>query len=380
MKFSTKAYEYVNEVLESQLRKSADSRMTEKWEVKFAEAFGVKYAISHVNGTVTMHSALAALGVGPGDEVIVPALTMAAPALVVLYCGATPVFADVDQRTFVMDAEDAGRKITERTKAIIPVSLYGLAPDFDAILKVADGIPMIEDDAECFLGYYKGRVVGSIGLAASFSFESTKHLTCGEGGMLITNDEEFATKAREFGNLGYPTAVAEAGGSRVARSRIQDPKYARHLTLGWNYRISELCAAVGLAQVEAMEELVKQRQRIASLYEEARNGCEWLTPQFTPEDCVNSYWTYVVALNTEIIDWYEFRDKFVEYGGDGPYAAWRTVYLEPVFRDRGYERGLCPNAEYLQSRLVQFPTNHVEPGETERNVEALSKTISYFGG
>ena len=235
---------YINEVLDGEFRKSAEGRMTERLETKFAGIFGVKYAISHVNGTVTMHSALAAAGVGPGDEVIVPALTMASTAFSALYANAKPVFADVSPDTFTIDPEDARKKITPRTRAIIPVSLYGLSPDMDPILELADryNLTVIEDNAECVLGYYKNRIVGSMGDMASFSFQSSKHLTSGEGGILITDDEELALRARRFGNLGFAPTHAKAGGARMPREKIQDPKFERHLSLGWNYRLSEsLC-------------------------------------------------------------------------------------------------------------------------------------------
>jgi perosamine synthetase len=165
--------EYASEVLDSEFRSSAGSNMTNRLEKEFAERFGVKYAIAHINGTATMHSALVAAGIGPGDEVIVPPLTMASTPFAVLHANAVPVFADIDLHTFTIDPEDICRKITLYTKAIIPVALYGLSPDMDQIMDIAreHGLAVIEDDAECFLGYYKGKTVGSIGHMASFSFQ-----------------------------------------------------------------------------------------------------------------------------------------------------------------------------------------------------------------
>jgi perosamine synthetase len=191
-RISKKERAYVSEVLDSQFRTSAGSLMTQRLEEKFAGLFGVKYAISHVNGTATLHSALAAAGVGPGDEVIVPPLTMASTSFAVIHAGATPVFADIDPYTFNIDPADIQRKITPKTKAIIPVALYGLSPDMDPIMEIAKEhqLTVVEDDAECFFGYYKGRIVGSIGHMASFSFQSSKHMTSGEGGMLITEDRK----------------------------------------------------------------------------------------------------------------------------------------------------------------------------------------------
>lgn len=380
-RISEKERAYILEVLDSQFSKSAEGRMTKQLEEKFAKLFGVKYAISHVNGTVTMHSALTAAGVGAGDEVIVPALTMASPAIVTLYLNAKPVFADIDPHTFTIDPADVKRKITSRTKAIIPVALYGLAPDFDPIMEIAEehNLTVIEDDAECFLGYYKGHVVGSIGHMASFSFESSKHMTCGEGGILITNDEELATKTRRFGNLGYPIVSAVAGGARVSRDTIQDPKYERHMSLGWNYRMSELCAAVALAQTERLEELVEQRRKVAQTFDKVVRGRDWLIPQAVPEGYKHSYWTYVLKLeNDNKFSWHDFRKKYMELGGDGIYAAWRPVHLEPVFRARGYKAGLCPVAESTQPKLLQFQTNYMDLDMAEQKANALAETIEYF--
>lgn len=311
--------------------------MTRRLEEKFAELFGVKYAISHINGTATMHSALVAAGVGPGDEVIVPPLTMASTSFVVLHANAVPVFADIDPDTFTIDPVDIQKRITPRTKAIIPVALYGLAPDMDAIMEIASRyqLTVIEDDAECFLGYYKGRIVGSIGHMASFSFQSSKQMTSGEGGMVITNNRELADKVRRFGSLGYAAVSAAKG--KITKDIIQDPKYERHVSVGWNYRLPELCAAVALAQVERLEELVEQRIKVAGMYDQAVEGCDWLVPQAVPDGYRHSYWTYVLKLeNDGEFSWYDFRRKYMELGGDGIYAAWQLTYLEPAFRRQSF--------------------------------------------
>ena len=386
-RISDKERAYIAEVLDSQFRTTAGSSMTGRLEAKFAQTFGVKYAISHINGTATMHSALAAAGVGPGDEVIVPPLTMASTAFAAWQAGATPVFADIDPDTFNISPAEIEKRITPRTKAIIPVALYGLAPDLDAIMDIASrhNLTVIEDDAECFLGYYKGRIVGSISHMASFSFQSSKHMTSGEGGMLITNDRELADKVRSFSNLGYAMLSGEAGKGKITRDVIQDPAHERHIAMGWNYRISELCAAVALAQLERLEELIHQRIEIARLYAEAIQGCGWLVPQAVPAGYRHAYWTYVVKLeNNSEFSWYDFRKKYMELGGDGIYAAWLPNYLEPAFRGlsgaaQEYGAGLCPVAEAVQPRLLQFKTNYMDMGPAKQQAEALTRTIGYFG-
>ena len=389
-RISDKERAYVLEVLDTQFRASASGIMTKRLEEKFAGKFGVKYAISHANGTMTMHSALAAAGVGRGDEVIVPPITMASTAFVTLHNNAVPVFADIDPKTFTIDPVDIEKRITPKTRAVIPVSLYGLTPDMDAIMEIArkHNLTVIEDDAQCFLGYYKGRIVGSIGHMASFSFQSSKHMTSGEGGMLITDDEELANKARAFSNLGYAIVGGKPGEGKVSKETIQDPKYERHTSVGWNYRISELCAAVALAQLERLEELVAWRIEIARLYDEVVRSCDWLVPQAVPEGYQHSYWTYVVKLeNNGAFSWYDFRKKYMELGGDGIYSAWQLNYLEPAFRgqkfdesqSQKYEAGLCPVAESIQPKLLQFKTNYMDMSTARQKAEALAKTIDYFG-
>ena len=380
---------YVLEVLDSQFRTSAGSMMTKRLEEKFAEVFQSKFAISFINGTATMHAALAAAGVGHGDEVIVPPLTMASTSFVVLQAGATPVFADVDPDTWTIDPKSIEERITPRTKAIIPVALFGLAPDLEPIMDIArrHNLFVLEDDAECFLGYYKGKIVGSAGHAASFSFQSSKHMTSGEGGMIITDQEDLANSIRRFGSLGYAGVGSRPGAGKITKETIQDPNYERHISLGWNYRMPELCAAVALAQLERLEELVALRTRVAALLNEAAQGCEWLTPQKVSDGYVHSWWTYALKLDSDI-DWYDFRKKYVEFGGDGIYAAWQLTHLEPVFRNsrfgpnqtQEFGAGLCPIAESVQPRLLQFKTNYMDMGEASRAAEALRRTISHFEG
>lgn len=365
---------YVNEVLDSQFRTSSGSTMTKRLEELFAETFDSKYAISFVNGTATMHAALSAAGVGKGDEVIVPPLTMASTSLAVIHCGATPIFADIDPETWTINPESIEANITEKTKAIIPVAIYGLMPDMDEIMRIANehDLFVLEDDAQAFLSYHKGRIGGSIGHAASFSFQSSKHLTAGEGGMTVTSDEDLANRIREFNSLGYAGLNANTG--KITRDTIQDPDYNRHISIGWNYRMPELCAAVALGQLERINELVEVRKNVAEMYGEVIRDCDWLVPQFVPNGCVSSYWSYTVKLENDI-SWYDFRKKYLEFGGDGIYAAWKLTYQEPAFK---FFNGVCPVAESIQPRLLQFKTNYWNDEDAKRAIEALIKTINYF--
>lgn len=381
--------EYVSQVLDDSFATSLNSVFCNRLENSFASKFNAKFAISHCNGTATMHTALAALGVKAGDEVIVPALTMTSTSFSVLHNGSIPVFADVDPNTFVLTAESIEKVITPKTKAIITVSLYGLSPDYDEILKVCrkHNLFLIEDNAECFLGKYKGKYVGEFGDFSSFSFQASKHLTTGEGGMLICNNEEFANNARRFSSLGYAGVSAKQG--KITRNDIQDPKYSRHISLGYNYRMSELQAAVAFAQLERSEELVNNRIEVSKIFDKVVDKTDILERQYEPDYCINSYWSYSLVLNTENpdLDWYRFRDIFQKNGGDGYYAAWKLSYNEPLFQNiiqnmenvwQKYDSNLCPVSEFLQPRMIQLKTNYWDLNEAKCQAEILDRTINEF--
>jgi len=388
-RFSDLERKYVLDVLDNEFNTSKNSIYNSKLEKLFAEKFDAKYAIGHSNGTVTMHTALAAMGVKSGDEVIVPPLTMSSTSLAVLNNGSIPVFADVDPDTFNIDAKAIENVITSKTKAIITVALYGLSPDYDEIMKVCKehNLFLIEDNAECFYGTYKGKLVGQFGDFSSFSFQASKHLTCGEGGMLTCNSEDFADNARRFNCLGYAGVSAKQG--KITRNDIQDPNYSRHVAIGFNYRMSELQAAVALGQLERADELVNNRIEVARLFDEVIANSNLLKRQIEPEGYINSYWSYSMILNTDTpeIDWYKFRELFQKNGGDGYYAAWKLTYFEPLFLNiiqkmegvwQRYDKGLCPVAEYLQPRMIQLKTNYWDLNEAEKQAEILLKTINQF--
>jgi len=397
--------EYLQRVLDAGFGNTDRTDMVGQFEEAFARKFETRYAVSSNSGTGTMHACLLAAGIGPGDEVIVPPLTMASTAFVVLQCYAVPVFADIDPKTLTIDPEDIKRKITPFTKAIITVSIYGLSPDMDPIMKLANehNIIVIEDNAQCFLGYYKGKLVGTIGHAASFSFQGSKHMTsAGDGGMVITDSQEYARKIRKASILGYSTLGAKPGETFIPRDIRQDWEFKRHNAFGYNYRISVLNAAIGLGQLERLDDLVNARRAIADVYGEVVDTCEWLIPQYVPDGYIHSYFTYVCRLDEEKVDfnWRDFRKKFIEFGGDGLYGAWYPVYLEPVFKNlsfygdaiksphfhqlykgkvRSYQKGDCPIIEKIQPTLMQLKTGYTKWDKVLEQAEILDKTISYFG-
>ncbi len=367
--------DYVKRVLEGGFPGAQRESFTGRLEQLFAETFQSKYAISFANGTATLHAALHALGVGEGDEVIVPPLTMASTSLAVLHAGATPVFADVDPDTFILAPEDAGRKITSRTRAVMPVSLYGLPAAMPELLRY--GLPVVEDSAQCFLGRIGERIAGGIGAAGSFSFQNSKHMTCGEGGMVITDDPALAERIRRFGSLGYGQIGAAPGKSKISKEAIASPETVRHTAYGFNYRLSELCSAVACAQLEKLEHFVAMRRRSAEALLDAASGCAWLRPQATPRDYFHSYWSCAMVLDIDRVGWQELRRAFVAEGGDGFYGAWRLTYREPWFAER-FGGVFCPVAEHLQPRMVQFKTHYGSDAEIGLQALALKRAIGHF--
>lgn len=380
-RIDNKEYEYLKAVLDNGFPGSSKVSFTAKLEQLFAEKFESKYAISFTNGTATLHAALAAADIGPGDEVIVPPLTMASTTFAVLHCGATPVYADIDPDTFLISAESTKARVTDRTKAIMPVALYGLTPDMDAINAIAKEYKLIviEDDAQCFLGKYKGKVAGSLGDIASFSFQNSKHITCGEGGIVTTSNPEYAAFIRRFSCLGYGNVSAEPGKSKINKNDIVKPDFTRHVCLGYNYRLSELCAAFTFAQLEKLDMFVEWRKKSAKAFADVIDGISWLKPQKTPNYCENSYWAYTVKLDTPEIKWADFYNKFKEFGGEGFYGAWRLTYTEPYFSKVIQDKHKnCPIAEATQPYLMQFKTNYGSTADIVKQAEALEKTIKHF--
>jgi perosamine synthetase len=401
-RFGDEELTYVKEVLDSGLGASTYGTMNTRLERAFADRFGARYAITHNSGTSTLHSCLAAAGVGPGDEVISPALTVISNAFVTLHQNAVPVFADIDPDTFNMDPADVARKITPRTKAIMPVHLYGLPCDMDPIMALAKkhNLAVIEDAAQCFLGEYHGRLAGTIGHMASFSFENTKHMSTGDGGIVITDDERLAEAVRKFSGVGYGMLTAESGQVRTKAFAFQDPNYKRHTSFGWQYRLPEVAAALGMAQLARLDDYVAKRQAIWALYAEAVADCPYFRPQRVPEGYVNACWTFATRYEGEEaigVSWHDFAKKFQEFSGEGIYAAWSVVYLEPVMAQRKFyghgcpveppyydgkidwRPGLCPVAESVQPKLMQFKCNIGDLAEARRQAGALRKTVDFFG-
>ncbi len=388
--------EYLSKVLEGESWSATGGSWTIGLEQAFSKRIGTKYGVAFNSGTSTLHAALEAVGVEAGDEVISPALTVIMDSTATIHANAIPVYCDIDSDTFNLDPDKLEELITPRTKAIIAVALYGLSPDYDRILEIARkyDIAVIEDNAQAVLSTYKGKVLGTIGDIASFSFENTKHISCGEGGMILTDNEEYAEKCRKLGGHGFKNLRAEDGRVRLNADMFQNPMYKRHDALGWNYRMPEFTAAVAYAQLERVEELVQLRKDSANIFIEAIGDCDFLIPQITPEGYENTYYSLGVKYLGEErlgVSWADFRKKYVEMGGDGYYGAWSVPYLEPVIAEGTfakrlpciydkieYHEGLCPVAEKVQKQIMQMKTNYRDLELAKRKADILAKLIKEF--
>lgn len=262
-----------------------------EFEEIFAKRHGVKHAMAVTSATTALHLALVALGVKEGDEVIVPAFTWISTANVVIYCGAKVVFVDVDRNTFNIDANDLKKKITSKTKAIIPVHLFGLCADMDAVKAVAGDIPLVEDGACAAGAGYKGKPAGSLGTIGCFSFHPRKSVTTGEGGMITTNDDKLAEIISSLRNHG--ASVSE-------EQRHHGPKpyiLPEFNMLGYNYRMTDLQAAVGIVQLKKLDLFIDEREKWARYYDEQLKDIPWIRTPHVGADYKHGWQSYVVYID-----------------------------------------------------------------------------------
>lgn len=367
---------YVQEVLNSQFSASNATNFNILLEKLVCKKFKCKYVIPLANGTAGLHVALLSFDIKKGDEVIVPSLTMSSTAISVILAGGTPVFADIDPDTFTIDPKSIKNLINNKTKGIIAVSVYGLMPNYNEIKNIVkkNKLFLIEDNAECFLGKDGKNVVGSYGDYSMYSFQSSKHITSGNGGILTTNNKKLWIKARQIGNLGYPINTKKL----FKRENIQDPNFSRHILLGLNYRLPELCAAVAFAQMQRIDELVNIRIDSAKLFIEVLKKYYFVRIQKVPKNFKHTYWScaFILDINSAN-DWYNFKKLFNKNGGDFFYSAWKPTYMEPFFSN--YKKiGNCPVAEYSQKRLIQLKTNYWDRSRLKTQVQILDKTLKQF--
>ncbi len=350
--------EYVQECIETEWI-SSNGRFIGAFEKAFAEFCGVKHAIATNNGTTALHLALVALGIRPGDEVIVPTLTYIASANCVRYCDAVPVFVDSESQSMNMDPASVAAAITPRTRAIIPVHLYGHPVDMDPIREVAEkhGIFIVEDAAEAIGAEYKGKRVGGLGTCATFSFFGNKIITTGEGGMVTTDDDELAAKLRLY------------------RGQGMDPERRYWFNvIGYNYRMTNVAAAIGLAQMEKVDQHLGRRAEIASLYRQKLSAlADHIELPTTANWAKHSYWMYVITLKDSVR---KSRDE-VMAALDRENIETRPVFypmhdMPPYKEDRAY-----PVADRLSARGINLPTHgRMTERDIDRIVAALARAVA----
>lgn len=318
-----------------------------EFERKFADYVGAKYAVAVSNGTAALHIACMAAGIGKGDEVITTPITFAASANCALYCGATPVFADIDPVTYNISPESVESHVTERTKAIIPVHYTGQTCDMDAIHKIADkyNLIVIEDAAHAVGAEYKGKKIGSLSDMIEFSFHPVKHITCGEGGIVTTNREDLYEKLKLFRTHGITR-------EEKFLHKVDGPWYYEQIDLGYNYRITDIQAALGISQLGRIDKFLEKRKKIAAKYDEAFRDFNGIEIPKQAEYSNSAYHLYVIKVDKSI------RKELFEYlraNNIGVNVHYIPVYTFPYYREHGYENVKCENAEKLYESIISIP-------------------------
>jgi perosamine synthetase len=335
----------------------------EDFERRFAEAVEAREAVAVNSGTAALHCAMHALGIGPGDEVIVPPMTFAATANCVLYCGGTPVFADVDPATLLLDPDAAARQVTPRTRAVVAVDYAGQPCDYDALRAFAGrhGLALVADACHALGGAYREQRVGSIADLSAFSFHPVKHIATGEGGMITTGDANLARRMRLFRNHGISTdhRQREQAGSW----------YYEMVELGYNYRLTDFQCALGVSQLGKLERWVARRREIARRYNAALAGVPGVRPLAVRPEAAHAYHLYVVRVEGD-------RGRaFAELRavGVGVNVHYIPVHLHPYYRQRlGTGPGLCPAAEAAYEQILSLP---IFPRMSDEDVDFVVQVL-----
>lgn len=335
-----------------------------EFEQMVADYVGAKYAVAISNGTSALHAACFAAGIGLGDEVITTPLTFAASANCVLYCGGTPVFADVDANTYNIDPEGIQKKITDKTRAIIAVHLAGQPCDMDEIHSIAreHNLIVIEDGAHALGSVYKGKKIGSLSDMTTFSFHPVKPITTGEGGMIVTDNEFLYKKLLLFRSHGITRDDS-------LMNRNDGPWFYQQLDLGYNYRITDIQCALGCSQMKKLDRFLKRRKEIAARYNEAFAGCDNIVTPYQLPETESGWHLYIVQIkNHDRKKVFEtLRDR-----GIGVNVHYIPVYMHPYYQEHGYEDVHCRNAEEVYRNIISLP---LYPGLSIEQQEYVIHTL-----
>lgn len=334
-----------------------------EFEHAFAKAIHAGHAVAVSNGTAALHCAVSAINIGPGDEVIVPTMTFAATANCVVYCGGTPVFADVLPSNLLIDPAEVEAKLTARTAAVIAVDYAGHPCNYDKLKEITDrrGIRLIADACHSLGASYKGQFVGSLADLSVFSFHPVKHLTTGEGGMIVCEDEDLAEKMRIFRNHGITSSHGER--------EEEGTWFYEMVGLGWNYRITDFQCALGVSQLRKLSDWVVRRREIARQYDEAFAEVPGIEPLQVDDDVAHAYHLYVVRIEPN--DHRDRRSAFNALRNRGILVNvhYVPVHLHPYYRKRfGTGKSMCPVAETAYEQILSLP---IFPRMTDEDVERV---------
>lgn len=337
-----------------------------EFEKMVADYVGAKYAVAISNGTSALHAVCFAAGIQSGDEVITTPLTFAASSNCVLYCGGTPVFADVDPKTYNIDPEDIRRKITDKTKAIIAVHLAGQPCDMDEIHKIAKehDLLVIEDGAHALGSVYKGKKVGTLSDMTTFSFHPVKPITTGEGGMIVTDNEEFYKKMMLFRSHGITR-------DENLMTRNDGPWFYQQLDLGYNYRITDIQCALGCSQMKKLDRFLARRKEIVARYNEAFADCENIITPYQLPDTESGWHLYIVQVKN--CDRRKVFEALREQG-IAVNVHYIPVYMHPYYQEHGYKDVHCKNAEEIYSHILSLP---LYPTLTKEQQEYVIETLKH---
>lgn len=341
-----------------------------EFEEAFSDFVNAREAVAVSSGTAALHAAMYAIGIGPGEEVIVPAMTFAASANCVVFQGGTPVFADVDLDTLLLDPAQVEAKITPRTKAIIAVDYAGQACDYDALKAIADRhhLILVADACHSLGGSYKGHSVGSLADLNVFSFHPVKHITTGEGGMITTDDPDLVQRMRIFRNHGIT--------SDHRQRTEQGSWFYEMVDLGYNYRITDIQCALGLSQLKRLPKFLERRRQIAMLYDDACSQIPEIMPLAVRQDATHAYHLYVVKVDFEALG----IDRSTLFQtlwkkGIGVNVHYIPVHLHPYYRQHfNTRKGDCPMAEAAYESILTLPAFPAMSGDdVDAVITALSK-------
>lgn len=372
--------EELKEVVESGWLFRWGGKKVEEFERLFAQRHGVRFGIASTSGTAAIHTAIGSLQIEPGDEIVVPPITDIGTIIPILKEGGIPVFADIDPKTGNIDPDEVKRLMSGRTKAIMVVHLAGNPCDMDGISEIAKGygIALIEDCSQAYLAEYKGRLVGTIGNIGCFSLQQSKHITTGDGGICITDDEELAIRISLFMDKGW--------------ERRADVPHRRYPILGMNYRMNELTGAVAVAQMRRLDMVVRRRRELGGLLTQLISDCEYVIPQKILDGCQHSYWHYEISVRPDAPFGADLFSKALQgegipasahYIGKPIFLCHEALRRRQIFggsmfpfnyssRDIRYDEGTCPKAQDYLDHLVILP---IHEGLNEEDIEDMARAI-----